>query len=176
MSAARPRSRSGENPRRKEAVMGRMTQSRRSRLPSGRAAEDTRAAPELPRVRQFMTRIPYTIPSDATLRAAADRMVEYNVRHLPVLDKGTVIGMLSDRDVKLVSGLDEADLNNMRVSDACHGVPYIVARDAPLREVASTMAKKRYGSAIVTEHGRVVGIFTTVDACRALATLIDTPR
>jgi acetoin utilization protein AcuB len=133
-----------------------------------------RITPEQPRLRQFMTRIPYTIEARATLQTAAERMAEYKIRHLPVIDKGRVIGMLSDRDMKLVSGLEAVDLNDLLVIDACHGAPYIVAPDAPLREVADTMAKKRYGSAIVTESGRVVGIFTTVDACGALAALIGT--
>jgi acetoin utilization protein AcuB len=36
------------------------------------------------------------------------------------------------------------------------------------------MAAKKYGSAIVMQNGKVVGIFTTVDACQALADLLQT--
>lgn len=46
--------------------------------------------------------------------------------------------------------------------------------DASLDEVVSTMAAKKYGSAIVSDHGHVVGIFTTVDACSAFAALLGT--
>lgn len=52
--------------------------------------------------------------------------------------------------------------------------PYVVTPDASLDEVVSTMAAKKYGSAIVSDHGHVVGIFTTVDACSAFAALLGT--
>jgi acetoin utilization protein AcuB len=38
----------------------------------------------------------------------------------------------------------------------------------------STMADRKYGSAVITQHDKVVGIFTTVDACRAFADLLHT--
>jgi CBS domain-containing protein len=52
--------------------------------------------------------------------------------------------------------------------------PYIVAPGTSLDEVVSTMAAKKYGSAVVSDHGHVVGIFTTVDACSAFAELLTT--
>ena len=51
-------------------------------------------------------------------------------------------------------------------------VTYVVTPDASLDEVVSTMAAKKYGSAVVTDNGHVVGIFTTVDACSAFADLL----
>jgi acetoin utilization protein AcuB len=51
---------------------------------------------------------------------------------------------------------------------------YAVPPDAPLDEVVDTMAEKRYGSAIIVQNNRVVGVFTTVDACRALSELLNT--
>jgi CBS domain-containing protein len=41
-----------------------------------------------------------------------------------------------------------------------------------IAEVVSTMAEKKYGAAVVCDNHKVVGIFTTVDACAALATLL----
>ena len=52
--------------------------------------------------------------------------------------------------------------------------PYIVSPEAELDEVVSTMAAKKYGSAVVSDNGKVVGIFTTVDACSAFAELLTT--
>lgn len=45
---------------------------------------------------------------------------------------------------------------------------YVVGPDTPLEQVASAMADHKYGCAVVTEGNHVVGIFTTVDALRAL--------
>jgi acetoin utilization protein AcuB len=41
----------------------------------------------------------------------------------------------------------------------------------PLEEIVSAMADNKYGSVIVVDHGRTVGVFTTVDALRALRKL-----
>jgi acetoin utilization protein AcuB len=49
---------------------------------------------------------------------------------------------------------------------------YAVHPESPLDEVASEMASKKYGSAVVLQNGKVVGIVTTVDLCRALAELL----
>jgi len=60
------------------------------------------------------------------------------------------------------------------VSDAMAQSVYSVAPEAPLDEVVSEMASRKYGSAIVMQNEKVVGIFTTVDVCRALADLLHT--
>ena len=46
---------------------------------------------------------------------------------------------------------------------------YAVALEQPLDVVVTTMAEHKYGSAVVMHNSTVVGIFTTVDACRMLA-------
>jgi acetoin utilization protein AcuB len=56
------------------------------------------------------------------------------------------------------------------------GEPYTVAPDAPLEEVATRMADRKLGSALVVDRGSVVGLFTTVDALRALAVLASRRR
>ena len=59
------------------------------------------------------------------------------------------------------------------VIDVCSEDPYIVDPDEPVRMVAQEMAKKHYGSAVVVQNKKLVGIFTTVDACRALSQMIE---
>jgi acetoin utilization protein AcuB len=49
---------------------------------------------------------------------------------------------------------------------------YTVSPEAPLDEVVNEMAAKKYGSAIVVQNNKVVGIFTTVDVCTAFAELL----
>jgi acetoin utilization protein AcuB len=124
-------------------------------------------------IRRFMMAFPYSIQASATLREARARMAEYGVRHLPVMKDDRLMGMLSDRDLKLAYGIKGLNPDAVLVIDACHEGPYVVEPDTSLSEVATVMAEQRYGSAIVCEQGRVVGIFTTVDACRALASFID---
>jgi acetoin utilization protein AcuB len=51
--------------------------------------------------------------------------------------------------------------------------PYTVPPEAPLGDVVRTMATERYGAALVVDHGKVVGIFTAIDAMRLLADVFE---
>ncbi len=126
----------------------------------------------IPTVAETMTRAPHTIGADQPLAEAERRMHEFRVRHLPVLDGGRLVGIVSDRDVALVSGLPGVDASAIKVADAMSQDPYTVTSNTPLDEVAETMAKNRYGSAIVVDDGQVSGVFTTTDALRVLAQTI----
>jgi acetoin utilization protein AcuB len=119
----------------------------------------------------YMASIVQHVEAGDKMSKAVDLMKKFSIRHLPVLDKGKIVGMLSDRDVKLASGIAD-DMDDLIVADVCHTDPYIVAPDTPLAQVASTMADKHYGSAMVVSNGKLAGIFTATDACRVLADMI----
>jgi acetoin utilization protein AcuB len=123
-------------------------------------------------IRDFMTASPHTIGADQTLARAHAVMRDNTIRHLPVLHGGKLVGIITDRDIHLVETLSDVEPSLVTVSDAMTASVYAVSPDTQLEEVARTMAEHKYGSAIVMEHYKVVGIFTTVDACRALATWI----
>jgi len=99
-------------------------------------------------------------------------MREHNIRHLPVLRGAKIVGLVSDRDLNTLETLKDVDPHKVLVSEAMTEDPYLVSPDAALDEVVSTMADRKYGSAVVMQHDKVVGIFTTVDACRAFADLL----
>ena len=126
----------------------------------------------IPTVQKFMTTSPHSIGRDQTIAHASDRMREFQIRHLPVLDGGRLIGMVSERDVALVEALGGVDPAVITVAEAMSTVVYSVSPNAPLDEVVREMASKKYGSAIVEQNGKIVGILTTVDVCRALADLL----
>jgi acetoin utilization protein AcuB len=99
-------------------------------------------------------------------------MHHWHVRHLPVLHGGHLVGVVSERDVSLVEALQGVDIANVRVDEAMSAEPWTVTKDTTLAEVAASMAEQRIGTAIVIEgEDRVVGVFTTTDALRALARL-----
>ena len=90
------------------------------------------------------------------------------------VQRGEIVGVLTDRDIKLVLGPDfgSPDERELRVRDAYVERPCVVPASTPVAKVARVMAQNRIGSAIVTKHGKLVGIFTVTDACRALAEII----
>lgn len=128
----------------------------------------------IPPIQKYMTTAPHSIGSDQSLAQAHAFLRQHQVRHLPVLRGGVLVGLLTDRDLSLIETLADVDPKRLTVDEAMTSDVYAVAPDAPLDEVAATMSEKKYGCAVVMQNNKVVGIFTTVDACRALAELLHT--
>jgi acetoin utilization protein AcuB len=129
------------------------------------------------RIMAYMTPFPHSIDAAAPLADAREFMRKRRIRHLPVTEQGRLFGLVTDRDIKLLLGPDFAypPESSMTVRDACVADPYVVDVATPLAEVARTMARRHLGSALVTRAGKLVGVFTTTDACRVLASLFDKP-
>ena len=120
-----------------------------------------------------MTPGPLTIAGNRSLVFAREQMLEHQVRHLPVLAGGRIAGLLSERDLLLVESLPGVDAKATRVEEAMVQDVFTVAPDAPVAEVVETMIERKFGSAIVVDGERVVGVFTTVDALTALHRLLE---
>lgn len=127
-----------------------------------------------PMVQKIMTHIPESIDVNANVKEAQEKMSRLQIRHLPVLKNGKVFGIVTDRDIKLAMGLVQLEPALLKVSDVCHEQPYSVDPDTPIGQVAATMAEEKYGSALVVQNGKLVGIITTVDICRALWWVLET--
>lgn len=140
---------------------------------AGRAS--VRTMKRNPQVIAFMTPFPYSVDVDAALKDAHALMREHRFRHLPVTSAGAIVGVLTDRDIKLVLGpdFDHPKEEELSVRDAYVEQPCVVAASTPVATVARIMGEKRIGSAIVTKDGKLVGIFTVTDACRALAEVLE---
>jgi acetoin utilization protein AcuB len=123
-------------------------------------------------VRELMTKTPHTIGVRLTLADAAKVMKKYKIRHLPVLESGALVGVLSERDVQMISALSDLDPTCILVEEAMSQAPWTVSPDTSVLEVATTMAEKKLGSAVVMENDRVIGVFTTTDGMRCLAQLL----
>jgi acetoin utilization protein AcuB len=135
-----------------------------------------RRSHQFPTVRQYMTPMPCTVGRDATLAVARKAMLAHSIRHLPVLDGGQVVGLLSERDLFLVETLPGVDPAAVRVEEAMVANPFVVSPDASVADVVEWMVEHKLGSAIVCEWERAVGVFTTIDALRALSDLLADDR
>lgn len=132
-----------------------------------------------PNMISVMTPFPYSIELDETIKNAERMLKKHDIRHLPVTEKGEIVGIISERDVVvslMVSNDLADDAGEMMVSDVCVREAYLVDVSAPLDEVALNMAERHIGSAIVTKYGKLVGIFTSMDACHTLAELLHTDK
>ena len=139
------------------------------------------------RVKDVMTRTPYTIDPEAPIATAAAMMRDRGVRHLPVVsDAGKLVGMISDRDVRdavfapafaerlsavarrRLQGLTET-VENLRVTDVMTWDAVTTEPDALLAQAAAVMFEGRFGSLPVMQKGKLVGIVTEHDVLKALA-------
>jgi CBS domain-containing protein len=107
-----------------------------------------------------------------TVELARSLMRGHRIRHLPVLQAGKLVGILSDRDVFWIETLKQAEGDRLPVGEVMSPVPYSVAPDAPLADVAREMAERKCSSAVIMQGDTVTGVFTTTDALSALAAVL----
>jgi len=123
-----------------------------------------------------MTKQPFAVETSLGVKAAQKMMIERHFRHLPVVEGGRVVGVVSDRDILLAQIAHQGLDGELAIGDVCSLNPYTVSPDTPLAEVLETMAKRHIGSALVAEGDKLVGIYTATDACRHLAQQLRTGK
>lgn len=126
-----------------------------------------------PPVRAVMTESPVSVSTVTSISRAWTLMQEHRIRHLPVVDGDRVVGILSDRDLHLVKTMRGVDPDDVGVDETMVRDPFTLSPDVPLAEAARRMAELKVGSAVVVSGGKPIGIFTTTDALRALAVVLE---
>lgn len=119
-------------------------------------------------VEQYMTKDPVIIDGGLNLVDTYTRMFQYDVRHLPVYSGGHLVGIISDRDIGHTLATRMLDPQKTTVESICTPNPYVVAPEAPLDQVVQTMCENKLGAALVMREGKLLGIFTVIDAQQCL--------
>jgi acetoin utilization protein AcuB len=117
-----------------------------------------------------MTPQPLTIGREQTLVTAHKMMAENGIRHLPVLERGDLVGIVSQRDLYFVETIAGVDKLTDKVEDAMTSDTRTFDPETPLVTVAREMVRQKLGCAVIVERDRVIGIFTAMDALRIVAT------
>jgi len=121
-------------------------------------------------VRDIMTSPVVSVTPDVTLHDAYRTMQEKGIRHLPVVDEAILVGVVTDRDLRLAtSALAAAPFApGSRVSASMSKTPLTADPMDPVEEAARTMREKKIGCLPVVDGGRLVGIITGLDLLDAL--------
>lgn len=123
-----------------------------------------------------MTPEPVRLRVDSTLGEALGLLALADVRHLPVVEDGRVVGMLSERDVLGVVAPPEGDEHptglGRRVEEFMSRDVFSVAPDASVRTVIDEMLSRRIGAVLVIENDELLGIVSYVDVLEALKPLV----
>jgi len=129
------------------------------------------------RIRDMMTRNPMTVDSETLVMDARKIMKENNVRRLPVVDKGKLLGIVTKHDILEASpspatSLSVHELNyllsKMKVKEIMKKNPVTLTPDTPFEEALKIGQEKKIGSFPVVENGKLVGIATESDIVRFL--------
>jgi len=132
-------------------------------------------------VREFMTTEVTSLQETDSLLDARMVFVRSSFRHLPVLRGKTLVGVVTEHDVKqfapsLMSGVKPDEYNrlleNTPVSRAMTREPLTVQPEQPVFEAAALLYDRSFGCVPVVENGQLVGILTTTDMLRLLMRLI----
>ena len=124
-------------------------------------------------VKNFMTESPHAIGADQSLKFAHDRMTQWGTHHLPVLEGGQLVGVISERDIALISAVSPHQLETIVVEEAMAAEPYAVAPSDDIAVVVAHMLQHKYRTAVVMDHNKVLGVFTSMDALRLLSKLLQ---
>ena len=120
-------------------------------------------------VQEIMSEQPFAIEANRTVREAMNRLLSQDIRHLPVLDGGILVGMLSDRDVRGVAAdalAGESDQLSLPVSEIMSSDPITVDPETDVTEVIDLMLEHRVGAVPVVVDEKLVGIVSYVDVLR----------
>jgi len=128
-------------------------------------------------VRTWMTPDPITISPSTTLPQAQQIMMEKNIRRLPVVWNGKLVGILTFGDIREAkpseaNTLSVYELNylldRLTVKTIMTANPITVDPDATIGQAAIIMLENKIGGIPVVENGRLVGIITETDLCRLI--------
>ncbi len=123
-------------------------------------------------VREIMMGSPVTLKPDDTLDLANDIISLGRIRHIPVVDDGRLVGLLSERDLmgaaaNKVFGLKQKNksllLKSVSIKDVMKKRVVTVKPETPIKETARLMAEKKIGCVPVVSDGTLVGLVTTTD-------------
>ena len=126
-----------------------------------------------------MTKDPICCLPGDTVEQVARLMKQGDIGSVPVVEShesGHLVGIVTDRDIRRILGPDfsHSSPETLIVGDAMVEEAYVVDLNTPLAVVLHHMADHHFGSALVTRKGKLAGVFTSTDACRAFAAHLDT--
>lgn len=121
----------------------------------------------IPSIKTVMTPFPYSVEPKSPIEAALEIMNTNGIHHLPVTENNELTGVISSLDIR--RRITEKDGKGLKVRDVMSTDAYTVDLSERLDSVLHRMAEHHLASVIVTRKGKLVGVFTQVDACAAFA-------
>jgi acetoin utilization protein AcuB len=137
-------------------------------------------------VKNWMSKPAITIDADAFMNDAIKLLKNNNIKMLPVMEKGKLVGIITDRDLKRASASDATSLeihellyliSNIKIKEIMTKNPITVPQDYTVEETAEILLKHNIsGVPVVDQYRDVVGTITQNDLFRILISLTGAER
>jgi|SRR5699024_1216201 len=123
-------------------------------------------------VSQIMTKKLITVKATQSLYDAERLLNKHNIRHLPVVNNKSIVGIISRSDLLRISfsDLDENDENVVPIIYEMFTIPQVMTRvpitieiTSTIKEAAEILSRQSFHSIPVVDKGELVGIVTTTD-------------
>ncbi|MFC1813038.1 CBS domain-containing protein [Thermodesulfobacteriota bacterium] len=132
-------------------------------------------------VSNWMSKPVITVGENDSMKEAVRLIKENNIRILPVMDRGKLVGVITDRDLKRASASDATSLeihelfyllSKIKVKDIMTQNPITVFPDFSIEETGQLLLKNKISAVpVVDDQGQLVGIITQTDLFRVLTNL-----
>jgi acetoin utilization protein AcuB len=129
-------------------------------------------------VDEIMSPKPIAVEANQTVREALRRLITDDIRHLPVVDDGVLVGMVSDRDVRglasdVLSGNELTEQLARAVSEVMSSDLVTVDPETEIAEAIDLMIEHKIGALPVVSDTQLVGILSYVDVLRAARSALE---
>lgn len=139
------------------------------------SATTTPAAKRTWRVFEWMSPIALSIRPHTELASAFCKMKIDGIRHLPVIDDGNLVGLVSDRDLRSANVAESDDWRDFYDIDDDRQVQQVMTRNVvtvepsdPLEKALEILKERGFGALPVVDDGVVVGMLSSQDLLGAL--------
>ncbi len=133
-------------------------------------------------VRDWMTPNPYSVSPSTHVSLAEKLMKDFNIRRLPVVEEGKLVGIVTDGDIREAGPSDvtslgkyetEFLLSGLTVADVMTHDPVTISSGETIRKLAELMLNKKIGGVPVVDNQELVGIATVSDIFKVIIEVFE---
>lgn len=124
-------------------------------------------------VKEYMTRNPIVLTSNEDVINAFNLLLENGIRQAPVVDKGELVGIVSNRDLRMAM-VQNLKMNNLTVGLIMTKDPVIITEDTKVTDASKLISIGKFNAIpVIGESGELTGIISTADILKCFLEVMD---
>ena len=124
-------------------------------------------------VKEYMTSNPIILNPDEDVTKAFNLLLEKRVRQAPVVDKGELVGIVSDRDLRIAM-IQNLKINKLTVGFVMTKDPVTITEDCKMSDASKILGIGKFNAIpVIEETGKLKGIISTTDIIKCFLDQTD---